>query len=40
MKAQAFIVPPPSRFVALFFGTLMGLPCVGGDVFRYALTQE
>ena len=27
-KAQALIAPPPTRFVALFFGTLMGLPCV------------
>ncbi len=40
MKAQAFIGPPPSGFVTLFFGTVMGLPCVVGDVFRYALTQE
>lgn len=39
-KAQTLIAPPPSRFVALFFGRLMGLPCVVGDVFHYALTLE
>jgi len=29
-----------ARFALFLFGTLLGLPCVVGVVFRYALNRE